>query len=146
MSAVGPIGRLGRWTATHFRAVVVAWALIAVAAGILAPRVEHALSGAGWEATGSESVEARNLVDQNFSGLSSSALMVVVHSPEQRLGDPAFDRAVARARGVLRDSDAVSTLVRPPAGGYAERDGPAGVVLDGEQRGAYGRVREWGVV
>jgi len=81
VSDVGPIGRLGRWTATHFRAVVVAWALIAVAAGILAPRVEHALSGAGWEATGSESVEARNLVDQNFSGLSSSALMVVVHSP-----------------------------------------------------------------
>ena len=53
MIAVGPIGRLGRWTATNFRAVAAAWVLIAVAAGVFAPRVEHALSGAGWEATGS---------------------------------------------------------------------------------------------
>jgi RND superfamily putative drug exporter len=141
VSAVGPIGRLGRWTATHFRAVVVAWALIAVAAGILAPRVEHALSGAGWEATGSESVEARNLVDQNFSGLSSSALMVVVHSPEQRLGDPAFDRAVARARGVLRDSDAVSTVVPPRPGASVSADGHTAVVQAGAARDSNGMVR-----
>jgi len=141
VSDVGPIGRLGRWTATHFRAVVVAWALIAVAAGILAPRVEHALSGAGWEATGSESVEARNLVDQNFSGLSSSALMVVVHSPEQRLGDPAFDRAVARARGVLRDSDAVSTVVPPRPGASVSADGHTAVVQAGAARDSNGMVR-----
>jgi len=141
VSAVGPIGRLGRWTATHFRAVVVAWALIAVAAGILAPRVEHALSGAGWEATGSESVEARNLVDQNFSGLSSSALMVVVHSPEQRLGDPAFDGAVARARGVLRDSDAVSTVVPPRPGASVSADGHTAVVQAGAARDSNGMVR-----
>ena len=68
MSAVGPIGRLGRWTATHFRLVAAAWILIAVAAGVFAPRVEHALSGAGWEATGSESVEARNLVGPQLLG------------------------------------------------------------------------------
>lgn len=31
MSALGPIGRLGRYTATHFRVVAVAWLLVAPA-------------------------------------------------------------------------------------------------------------------
>ena len=35
----------------HFKMVV-----IAVGLGVFAPRAEHALSGAGWQATGSESV------------------------------------------------------------------------------------------
>ena len=52
----GPVGRLGRYTAANFRVVLIAWALLAVALGFFAPRVETALSGAGWEATGSESV------------------------------------------------------------------------------------------
>ena len=30
--AVGPIGRLGRWTADHFRAVAIAWVVVAVGA------------------------------------------------------------------------------------------------------------------
>ena len=50
---VGPIGRLGRWAADHVRAVAIAWAVVAVALGVFAPRVETALSGAGWQANGS---------------------------------------------------------------------------------------------
>ena len=56
MTALGPVGRLGAWTADHFRSVLVAWLVVAVALGVLAPRVETALSGAGWEASGSQSV------------------------------------------------------------------------------------------
>src|SRR5438067_923795 len=77
---VGPIGRLGRFAANHVRAVVITWAIAAVALAAFAPKVETALSGAGWEADGSESVQARMLIQQNFAGLSSSALTVVVHS------------------------------------------------------------------
>jgi RND superfamily putative drug exporter len=77
---VGPLGRLGRWTAGHVRAVALAWAVLAIVLGVFAPRVETALSGAGWQANGSESVQARKLIQANFAGLSSSALMVVVHS------------------------------------------------------------------
>ena len=106
MREVGPIGRLGRWTATHFRTVAAAWLVIALGFGILAPRVEHALSGAGWEATGSESVQARTLIDQNFGGLSSYGPLVVVHSAEKTITDPAFRRAIARSEATLRRSDA----------------------------------------
>ncbi|HEX4733703.1 MAG TPA: hypothetical protein VH247_04770, partial [Thermoleophilaceae bacterium] len=77
---VGSIGRLGRWTATHFRAVAAAWVVVAVGLGVFAPRVETALSGAGWEATGSESVQARQLIDKNFNGLGSYGQLVVVHA------------------------------------------------------------------
>jgi len=45
MNSIGPIGRLGRYTATHFRVVAIAWAVVAVALGAFAPKVEHALSG-----------------------------------------------------------------------------------------------------
>jgi len=69
---LGPIGRLGRYAATHTRRVAVAWVVIAVGLGALAPRVETALSGAGWESTGSDSVAARSLVQREFAGDASS--------------------------------------------------------------------------
>ncbi|MGO9907877.1 MAG: hypothetical protein ACLP4R_23475 [Solirubrobacteraceae bacterium] len=46
---VGPIGRIGRYTATHFRLVLIGWLIVAIGLGFFAPRVETALSGAGWE-------------------------------------------------------------------------------------------------
>ena len=79
MTAVGPIGRLGRWAAGHVRLVVLVWAVVAIGLGALAPRAEHALSGAGWEASGSESVAAREAIDASFEGQGGYALMVVVH-------------------------------------------------------------------
>ena len=131
MSGLGPIGRLGRYTATHFRVVAIAWVGLAVALGIFAPKVEHALSGAGWEATGSESVEARELVDRNFDGLSSSALQVVVYSPEQTVSDPAFDSAVTGAEEVLAGDERVSTVVPPEPGLSISRDRHTAVIQAG---------------
>jgi RND superfamily putative drug exporter len=87
VSGVGPIGRLGAWTATHFRWVLGAWVVIAVGFGVFAPRVEHALSGAGWEASGSESVKARGVIDAEFGGLSGAALQAVVHSDSLTFDD-----------------------------------------------------------
>ena len=95
MSGLGPIGRLGRWSATHVRVVVVAWAIVVIGLGVLAPRVETALSGAGWEDSGSQSVQARELIQRNFAGNASSGLMVVVHSPALTVDDPAFAATVA---------------------------------------------------
>ncbi len=127
----GAVGRLGRYTATHFRLVAIVWLVVAVGLGVLAPRVEHALSGAGWEATGSESVETRALVDRNFDGLSSSALQVVVHSPDKTVSDPAFKSTIARTQRVLRADDRVSSVVPPRPGQSISRDGHTAVVQAG---------------
>ena len=131
MSRLGPIGRLGRWTANHFHAVAIAWALVALALGVLAPKVEHALSGAGWEATGSESVEVRELVDRNFDGLSSSALQVVVHSAVETADDPAFERTIEHARSALERDPRVSAVVSPQPGLSISRDGHTAVIQAG---------------
>ena len=108
---VGPIGRLGHYTATHFRIVLTAWLLIAVVLGFFAPRVETALSGAGWEATGSQSVQARQLIDKNFRGLSSYGLMTVLYSPTKTVSDPAFQAAITNVERTLRADGAVSTVI-----------------------------------
>jgi len=141
MIAVGPLGRLGRYTATHFRVVLIAWALVAGALGFLAPKVEQALSGAGWEATGSQSLQARQLIDRNFRGLSSYGLMTVVHSPNRTVADPAFRSTVAAAERLLRRSPAVSTVVPPRPGSSISPDGHTAIVQAGAARDSNAMVR-----
>ena len=131
MTQFGPIGRLGRYTATHFRTVAIAWALVAVVLGFFAPKVEHALSGAGWEASGSESVAARQVADENFGGLSSSALMVVVHSDTQTVKDAAFQQRIASATAALKDDSRVKSVVPPQPGMSISRDQRTAIIQAG---------------
>ncbi|MGN6472497.1 MAG: MMPL family transporter, partial [Mycobacteriales bacterium] len=138
---VGPIGRLGRYTATHFRVVVVGWLVVAIGLGFLAPRVETALSGAGWETSGSQSVQARQLIDKNFAGLSSYGLMTVVYSPTHTVKDPAFRTTVAKVEATLRADGAVRSVVAPAAGVSISRDGHTAIVQAGAARSSNGMVK-----
>src|SRR6187455_93127 len=81
LGARGPglLGRLGLWVAGHGRTTSVVWLLVIVGLGVFAPRVESELSGAGWQADGSDSVAVRELAVDHFGGNASSALQVVVH-------------------------------------------------------------------
>ena len=128
---VGPLGRLGGWTAGHVRAVSIAWLLVAVALAAFAPKVETALSGAGWQANGSESVKARGLIQRNFAGLSSSALMVVLNSPRQTVADPAFRQTVARVERVLAGDSRVASVQAPQPGATISADGHTAIVMAG---------------
>ena len=92
MSGLGPIGRLGRFAATHRRGVFVAWAVIAVGLGVLAPRVEKALSGAGWQANGSESVKVREQIDAT-SAAPAPTRCRSPSTPRTDRADPAFRRS-----------------------------------------------------
>ncbi|MGB0121141.1 MAG: MMPL family transporter [Solirubrobacterales bacterium] len=131
MNQYGPIGRMGRYMATHFRTVLFSWLAIALILGFFAPRVEHALSGAGWEATGSESVTTREMIDENFDGLSSSALMVVIHSPDAVVSDPAFQGEIDQATTTLKKDDRVSSVVAPQPGTSISQDGHTAIVQAG---------------
>ncbi len=128
---VGPLGRLGAWTADHVRAVSIAWLVVAVVLAAFAPKVETALSGAGWQANGSESVQARTLIQRNFAGLSSSALMVVVNSPHESVADPAFRQTVARVTRVLAGDSRVASVQVPRRGVSISADGHTAVVTAG---------------
>src|SRR5690349_24344310 len=133
---VGPIGRLGRWTAAHFRIVMAAWVVVAVGLGVFAPRAEQALSGAGWEATGSESVHARQQIDKNFSGFGSYGLTVVVHAPDKVVSDPAFARVLRSVEAQLTNDPTVTRVVPPRAGVSISPDRHAAVISAGAARNA----------
>jgi RND superfamily putative drug exporter len=131
MSSPGAVGKLGRWTAGNFKIVLGAWIVIALVLGFFAPRVEHALSGAGWEATGSESVEVRQAIDEQFGGMSSSALMVVMSSEDETWQQPGFSNAISSVDETLSSSDDVSNVVVPGRGGWISEDGKTVVVQAG---------------
>ena len=133
---LGSIGRLGRWTATHFKAVVAAWILVVVGLGVFAPRVESALSGAGWEATGSESVQARRLIDRSFDGLGTYALTVVVRAPNKTVSDPAFRQTLHRVEAKLKGDAAVAGVEPPRPGISISRDRHTAVIRAGAGRDA----------
>jgi RND superfamily putative drug exporter len=128
----GILGRLGRWSASHRRTVTLLWVGVAVGLGVVAPRAEHALSGGGWQADGSESVHARQLIDRHFAGQDSYALVAVVSSRTQTVGGPAFGATVKRVVGILRrDPDVASVQASRTTAGTVAPDGHVAVVRGG---------------
>jgi putative drug exporter of the RND superfamily len=121
---------------------------VVVALGVVAPRAEQALSGGGWEADGSESVRARELIDRQFSGHGSYALAVVVSSPRYTAGDAPFRLAVERSARVLGREAAVADVRLPRGSGSISADGHVAVVQGGagadtaEMVRAAGRVHD----
>src|SRR3954453_10129167 len=89
------LGRLGAWAADHRRIVFVVWGVIVLGLGALAPFADRALSGAGWEAPGSESGAARHAIESRFPGQGTYALSVVV------AGDGSLRPALAGVGGAL---------------------------------------------
>ena len=127
-----PFSRLGAWAATHFRRVLVAWLLIIVAFGFFAIHVESALAGAGWQASGSQSVAARAIIEKNFAGQGATGLQVVVVDHHRPIAtDPHAQAIVAKATQVLRGDPRVSTVVPPQAGVSISRDGRTAVITAG---------------
>ncbi len=131
-AGAGPFARLGRWAATHFRRVLVAWLLVLLGFGFFAVHVENALAGAGWQASNSQSVAARAVIEKDFSGLGATGLQVVIvdhHGPIA--SDPQAQAVVAKATEVLRSDPRVSTVVPPQAGVSISRDGRTAVITAG---------------
>ncbi|MBF6557697.1 MAG: MMPL family transporter [Acidimicrobiales bacterium] len=127
-----PFARLGTWAATHFRRVLIAWLLVLLVLGFFAVHVESALAGAGWQASNSQSVAARAIIEKNFSGLGATGLQVVVvdhHGPIA--SDPQAQAIVTKATTILRNDPRVSTVVSPQAGVSLSRDGRTAVLTAG---------------
>ena len=139
--AVGPVGRLGRWAATHRRSVVLAWVGLALCLGVLAPHAEQALSGGGWQADGSESVEGRRLIDRHFDGQGSYALLVVVSSRTHDSESPVFRATVGRVVGLLRRDPAVEAVRLPRDAESIAANGRVAIVRGGAAAGTAEMVR-----
>jgi RND superfamily putative drug exporter len=137
---LGPVGRLGNFAARQPRWVFIAWVAIAVGLGALAPRVETALSGAGWQANGSESVAVREAVDRSFAGGGAYALQVAVHSRDLTAADGPFRRSVRRAERLLAADPAVTRVVPPRPGVSISADGHTAAIRAGAAENPDGMV------
>jgi putative drug exporter of the RND superfamily len=127
----GPLGRLGVWVTHHTRATAVVWLLVIVGLGAFAPRVEAELSGAGWQADGSESVAVRELAQEHFDGVASSAIQVVVHSTDGPVTSGAGQQVLDEATALLQRDPRITEVVAPQPGATLSEDGRTAVLLAG---------------
>ena len=128
----GHLARLGAWSAYHLRTVLVAWIVVVGVFGAFAPQVSSALSGAGWQDSGSQSVKARELIGKEFAGLNSAALQVVVVSRNGPIADnPQAGRAISQATALLKADHRVKAVMPPQPGMSLSRDGRTGIIQAG---------------
>lgn len=126
----GPLARLALWATAHARLVVAVWVLLVIGLGVFAPFVEKNLSGAGWQAEGSDSVAARELAVDHFGGQASSAIQVVI-TGERPLTEGDGPRVLAEVTEKLTSDDRISQIVAPMPGATLAPDGKTGVILAG---------------
>ena len=127
----GPLGRLGVAVTRHAQLTTVVWLLVIVGLGAFAPKVEAELSGAGWQADGSESVAARELAQNHFGGNASTAIQVVVHSPDGPVTEGAGKAVLARATTMLEQDGRIADVLQPQPGATLSQDGRTAVLLAG---------------
>jgi RND superfamily putative drug exporter len=127
----GPLGRLGVAVTRHARVTTVVWLLVIVGLGVFAPKVEAELSGAGWQANGSESVAARDLAQEHFGGNASSAIQVVVHSTDGPVTSGDGKQVLAEATRLLQQDSRIAEVIQPQPGATLSEDGSTAVLLAG---------------
>jgi RND superfamily putative drug exporter len=128
----GLLARLGSWTATHLRVVLLLWLVVIAVFGVFATHVESALAGAGWQDSTSQSVQARDLITKDFHGLGATSLQVVIHDSAGPItGDPHARQVEGRVEALLKADPRVSTVVAPQPGVTLSRDGATAIVQAG---------------
>jgi RND superfamily putative drug exporter len=130
-SRYGPLGRLGLAVSRHGRLTAVVWLLLIAGLGAFAPRVEAELSGAGWQADGSESVAVRDLAEEHFGGNASHAIQVVVRAEDGAVTEGAGAEVLAEATALLEADGRISQVVAPQPGATLSEDGSTAVLLAG---------------
>ncbi len=115
----------------HAKLVTGVWLLLIVGLGAFAPQVEHNLSGAGWQADGSESVAARELAQESFGGNASSAIQVVVHSTDGPVTEGSGAGVLAQVTRMLEAEPRIADVIQPMPGATISQDGSTAIILAG---------------
>jgi RND superfamily putative drug exporter len=90
----GAFAFLSRITTRHPWKVVAAWAFVMAAAAPFAMQFEDTLSGAGWDVAGSDSRQARQLIERELPQTFPQNLVAVYHSDDRTVDDPGYAGAV----------------------------------------------------
>ncbi|MFC7726989.1 MMPL family transporter [Nocardioides sp. GCM10028917] len=127
----GPLGRIGLWVTHHRKATALVWLLLVIGLGAFAPKVEANLSGAGWQADGSESVAVRELATDSFGGNASSAIQVVIHADDGPVTTGTGADVIEEVTAILEDESRIADVIAPQPGATLSQDGDTAVILAG---------------
>lgn len=107
--------RLARWVADNSRLVLLVWVLLIAVMAPLAVTLQSGLSGAGWDASGSESEQVRDELQANFPEVGAEAATVIVHQENPFESDPAALEQVVVAMESAPDSTILANPLQAPA-------------------------------
>ncbi|MFD0327538.1 MMPL family transporter [Streptacidiphilus monticola] len=120
--------------------MLIAWLVVVAALGAFAPQVMHALSGAGWQADGSDSVKARQVAEQHFGGNASTALQIVV-TADRPVTDAPVQQVIGKAEGLAQADPRIAQIVPPQPGATISKDARTAVILAGAKASPDAMVR-----
>lgn len=147
----GPFASIARMSVRYRKTVMVVWMAVVLAAAPLAISLTSALSGAGWDAQGSEAQAVRNELRTRFPQLGSEAAMIVVTQDKPVSVVPGDVQALAAGANTAPGSaGAMNPLELPKESGLISQDGKTiiiPVMLEGTEDAdlpeSAGKLMEW---
>ena len=147
----GPFASIARMSVRYRKTVMVVWMVVVLAAAPLAISLTSALSGAGWDAQGSEAQAVRNELRTRFPQLGSEAAMIVVTQDKPVSVVPGDVQALAAGANTAPGSaGAMNPLELPKESGLISQDGKTiiiPVMLEGTEDAdlpeSAGKLMEW---
>ncbi|MBI2708582.1 MAG: MMPL family transporter [Actinobacteria bacterium] len=125
----GLLARTGRSAARRPRRTLIVWALVVLAAAPLAVTLTGALSGAGWEAQGSDAQEVRDELRRDFPQLGAEAAIVAYRQDGRIADDPSGLRMLLAAlKGSPGTGTIIDPLAQPAEAGLISDDGRVALV------------------
>jgi RND superfamily putative drug exporter len=126
---VHPLGHVARWVTAHRRGVIIFWVLLILAAAPLAVTVNGVLSGAGWDAAGSESAQVRDEIGATFPEFFIENAIVVYQQETPIADDPSGLTALVTALQAAPHTDGLmDPLALPADSGMISPDGRTAMV------------------
>lgn len=123
-SGPGTFSRLARFMAVHRRVVIVVWLTLVVAAAPLAIGLNGALSGAGWDANGSDAQAVRSELRSDFPALGAENPVVVLNlTTALDESTEAVEQIVTELQRGPDVESVVDPLSMPPEAGLISADG-----------------------
>jgi RND superfamily putative drug exporter len=120
----GPLASIAKFSVARKKTVMLIWLVVVLAAAPLAISLTKALSGAGWEAQGSEAQIVRDELRKNFPQLGAEAAMIVVHQNETVSTNSADVAALVKGAMTAEGSAGViNPLEMPKESGLISPDG-----------------------
>jgi len=149
--AHGPLASIARFSVAKKKTVMLLWAILTIAAAPLAISLTSALSGAGWDAQGSEAQMVRNELRTQFPQVGAEAAMIVVQLDESVQTNSRSVQTLAQGASTAPGSaGAMNPLEMPKESGLISMDGKTVIIpvmLEGTEDAdlpiSAGHLMEW---